>query len=152
MNWSNKYKEITSGFYKCAEDISAQYPECTDFEKCVIALRLKGWTYGDIQKKLGMPPKKQISSILKKWAPETIDNSKEKEVKISKWESELYNIVKGYPEHKITVVIEDEDYMFYIINKTLLFSDWSASDNVFGDLNTITQQQFLIAVKDHLNE
>ena len=42
MDWKRKYRELTSGFYKCCDDISAQYPECSDFEKCVIALRLKG--------------------------------------------------------------------------------------------------------------
>ena len=42
MNWEKKYKEITSGFYKCTEDISSDYPDCNDFEKCIIALRLKG--------------------------------------------------------------------------------------------------------------
>lgn len=40
MDWTKKYKEITSGFYKCAEDISDQYPDCNDFEKCIIALRI----------------------------------------------------------------------------------------------------------------
>lgn len=42
MDWTKKYKEITSGFYKCTEDVSANYPECNDFEKCVISLRLNG--------------------------------------------------------------------------------------------------------------
>lgn len=42
MDWNRKYEEIVSGFYKCAEDISEQYPKCNAFEKCVIALRLKG--------------------------------------------------------------------------------------------------------------
>ena len=42
MSWEKKYKEITSGFYNCAEDISSDYPDCNDFEKCIIALRLKG--------------------------------------------------------------------------------------------------------------
>ena len=42
MDWKKKYNELVSGFYKCCDDISEQYPECNDFEKCVIALRLKG--------------------------------------------------------------------------------------------------------------
>ena len=42
MDWEKKYKEITSGFYKCCDDISIRYPECNYFERCIIALRLKG--------------------------------------------------------------------------------------------------------------
>jgi len=152
MNWEKKYKEITSGFYKCAEDISSDYPDCNDFEKCIIALRLKGWTYGNIQKKLGMPPKRSISQVLKDWAPELIDNAKEKEIRLSSFETELYNIIKVLPNKQLKTTIEDEDYNFYIANNKLFFEDWSASDNSFSDLNEITQHQFLIAIKDKLNE
>lgn len=42
MDWSKKYKELTTGFYKCVDDISAQYPDCNDFERCIIALRKNG--------------------------------------------------------------------------------------------------------------
>lgn len=42
MDYRKKYEELTSGFYKCCEDVSNEYPECNDFEKCIIALRLKG--------------------------------------------------------------------------------------------------------------
>ena len=42
MDWAKKYKEITSGFYQCAEDVSSDYPDCNSFEKCVIALRKQG--------------------------------------------------------------------------------------------------------------
>lgn len=152
MNWEKKYKEITSGFYKCAEDISSDYPDCNDFEKCIIALRLKGWTYSNIQKKLGMPPKRSISQVLKDWAPELIDNAKEKEIRLSNFETELYNIVKGLPNKELKTTIEDENYNFYIANNKLFFEDWSASDNSFSDLNEITQHQFLIAIKNKLNE
>lgn len=41
MDWTKKYKEITSGLLKCTDDISENYPNCDDFEKCIIALRLK---------------------------------------------------------------------------------------------------------------
>lgn len=152
MDWSSKYKQITSGFYKCAEDVSNEYPDCGDFEKCVIALRLNGWTYGNIQKKLGMPPKKLISAVLNKWAPQLVDNAKSKEVKVSMTEAELYNIVKSKPNQELKVSIEDEDYIFYIANKKLFFEDWSASDNPFSSLDDITKQQFLIAIKEQVNE
>lgn len=43
-----------------------------------------------------MPPKKQIRAVLLKWAPELIDNSKTKVIKISSSLSELYNIIKSH--------------------------------------------------------
>lgn len=150
MDYKKKYEEMTSGFYKCIEDISIQYPECNDFEKCVIALRSNGWTYGNIQKKLGMPAKKEISAVLNKWAPELIDNSKKREIKISNWESETYNIIKNHQNLKIN--LEDEDYIFYIKDNKLYYEDWCATDNLFSDLNEIMQQQFLIAIKDQIND
>lgn len=151
MDWSKKYNELISGFYKCCNDVTAQYPECSDFEKCVISLRLNGWTYGSIQKKLGMPPKKEISQVLKTWAPELIDNSKQKVIKINQFESEAYNIVNSQPEKRLTVNIEGDDYIFYIKDNLLFFIDWSTDDNMFHNLDEITQQQFLISIKNHIN-
>lgn len=150
MDWSKKYKELTSGFYKCCDDISEKYPECNDFEKCVISLRLKSWTYGNIQKKLGMPPKKEISIVLNKWAPETVDNSKKKESKLSKWESELYNIVNKH--NPLEVEFEEESYLFYIQNNTLRYKEEDGTITAFRDINEIMQQQFLIAIKEQTNE
>ena len=149
MDWGRKYKELTSGFYQCCNDISDKYPECSDFEKCVISLRLNGWTYGNIQKKLGMPPKKEISLILKKWAPELIDNSKEKIIKISSWESEIYNIVNS--KGSLTIEFEGDPVTFTINNHKLFYEDWSGI-NEFHELNNIMQQQYLIAIKDQVNE
>lgn len=139
---------MTSGLLKCTDDISENYPNCDDFEKCIIALRLKSWTYGDIQKKLGMPPKKEISNVLSKWAPELIDNSKKKDIKIAHPEAELYNIIKIKPNQKLSVEIEDDLYTFYIANNKLLFEDWGRADNSFSDLDNRTQQQFLMTVKE----
>lgn len=150
MDWERKYRELTSGFYKCAEDISDKYPECNNFEKCIIALRLKGWTYGDIQKKLGMPPKKEISLILNKWAPEIVDNSKTKESKLSKWEGELYNIIIKHNPLKIE--FEEEPYEFYIKNNVLRYKEEDGTITAFRDINKIMQQQFLIAIKEQTNE
>ena len=150
MDWERKYRELTSGFYKCCDDISVQYPECNDFEKCVIALRLKGWTYGDIQKKLGMPPKKEISLILNKWAPETVDNSKKKESKLSKWEGELYNII--IKRNPLKIEFEEEPYEFYIKNNVLRYKEEDGTITAFRDINEIMQQQFLIAIKEQTHE
>lgn len=150
MDWEKKYKEITSGWFKCTEDISDKYPECNNFEKCIISLRLNGWSYENIQKKLGMPPKKEISKVLKVWAPELIDNSKKKEIKISKWEAETYNLIRDI--EPIIVCIEDEPYTFYIKNNVLRFFDETGNITAFRDLNEIMQQQFLIAIKEQINE
>ena len=150
MDWKKKYNELVSGFYKCCDDISEKYPECNDFEKCVISLRLKSWTYGNIQKKLGMPPKKEISIVLNKWAPETVDNSKKKESKLSKWESELYNIVNKH--NPLEVEFEEESYLFYIQNNTLRYKEEDGTITAFRDINEIMQQQFLIAIKEQTNE
>lgn len=149
MDWDRKYRELTSGFYQCCEDISEQFPDCNDFEKCIISLRLKGWTYGNIQKVLGMPPKKEISKVLQKWAPEIIDNSKKKEIKISMWESELYNLIKNI--EPIAIRIEDELYTFYIKDNILQYFDESGTIIMFRDINEIMQQQFLLAIKEELN-
>lgn len=40
-----------------------------------------------------MPPKKEIRNVLLKWAPELIDNSKQKVIKTSEVYSEIYNIL-----------------------------------------------------------
>ena len=54
-----------------------------------------------------MPSKKMIRNALLKWAPELIDNSKSKIIKISEWESELYNILAH--TNKTSFEFEDED-------------------------------------------
>lgn len=42
MDYEKKYKELTSGNFRCFEDISNEYPDCGMFEKCVIGLRKLG--------------------------------------------------------------------------------------------------------------
>lgn len=152
MDYEKKYKEITTGWLKCVDDISNEYPECNWLEKCIIALRKNKWTYANIQKKLGMPPKKQISEVLKKWAPELIDNSKMKIIHVSKWESELYNILVHCTQRHFE--IEEEDYYFYIrpSDKKIVYDDEYSTEQEYNQLNEIMQQQFLIAIKQQLNE
>lgn len=152
MNWDKKYRDITEGWLKCADDISADYPDCDSFEKCILALRLKGWTYADIQKKLGMPPKKLISQVLKKWNPEIIDNASSKTSKVGLIESEIYNLVRKQENGIFKVLFEDDDYEFYIKDKTLYFKDCLAPDNLFSELNEFMQNQIWREIKENVNE
>ena len=87
-------------------DISEEYPEASYFEKIILALRKHGWNYGDIQKSLGMPPKKEIRNVLLKWAPELIDNSKTKTVKCSTPYAEIYNILV-HTDKKIWTIFDE---------------------------------------------
>lgn len=66
-----KYKQIRDFFG--FNDIPEKYDSATWFEKCVLLLRLNGFSYGNIQLRLGNPPKKEIREVLLKWAPELID-------------------------------------------------------------------------------
>ena len=90
MDFNQKYNQLIHTVY---EDITNDYPQCNDFEKIIILLRKNNWNYGDIQKSLGMPPKKAIREILLKWAPELIDNSKTKVIKTTSAYAEIYNIL-----------------------------------------------------------
>lgn len=72
MDYEKKYYQLING-WDSIQDISELYPDCNAFEKCVISMRLEGWSYATIQKRLGMPSKKEISAVLKKWAPELMD-------------------------------------------------------------------------------
>ena len=91
MDFEKKYKQLISFFH--LDDVSDKYPTAGWFEKSIIALRLKGCSYGDIQRHLGMPPKKLIREVLTMWAPELIDNSVPKKLKCTPIYSELYNIL-----------------------------------------------------------
>ncbi len=146
-DYEKRYLQLTSGFTKCIDDISDEFPEATAFEKSVIALRRNGWNYGDIQLKLGMPAKKQIRAALLKWAPELIDNSKTKVIKISTFESELYNIIKSHNNEVFEVW--GEPWTFFIDNNELMYRD---GDGVwkFSDWDDISQSQILNEVKEQL--
>ena len=149
MDYEKKYLELTNGFMKCIDDISNEFPEANGFEKIVIALRREGWNYGDIQLKLGMPPKKQIRAVLLKWAPELIDNSKTKIVKISTSESELYNIIKNHDNE--TFDIWGEMWTFFIKDNKLKYNDEDGEIWDFEDWDSISQSQILSQIKEQLN-
>lgn len=149
IDYEKKYLDLTSGLNKCIPDISNQFPDANGFEKSVIAMRQKKWTYEDIQKKLGMPSKKSIRKALLKWAPELIDNSLAKVIEISKYESELYDILVHTT--RTTFEFEDEDWTFEIIDHKINYEDAWGCKGLFHDLNDIMKQQILISIKQQIN-
>ena len=150
VDYEKKYHEYTQGILKCIPDISNDYPECNGLEKCVISMRKQGWSYAEIQSKLGMPPKKKIREILLKWAPELIDNSIQKIIKVSNYEATLYNIVVKHKQNKF--IIEGDEWEFFIKDKTLKYIDWSGDEDLFSNLDIATQSQILNEIKNQLNE
>ena len=75
------------------------YPEATDFDKCVILLRYMKLTYGQISSKMGSPSKKAIRESLLKFTPELIEedcnrNKLKAKDRASKEEFTLINIIR----------------------------------------------------------
>lgn len=146
IDYEKKYLELTQGFLKCIEDISDEFQNANGFEKAVIAMRRKGWTYSDIQSKLGMPSKKQIRAALLKWTPELIDNSKQKEINVSKYEAELYNII-AHSNTREYIVFGDK-WEFFIENHKLKYIDDLGDVDLFNGLDIATQSQILNEIKN----
>lgn len=149
MDYEKKYLDLTSGLNQCIPDISKEFPNANGFEKSVIAMRQKGWTYEEIQKKLGMPSKKSIRNVLLKWSPDLIDNSLKKKIEVSQWESELYDILSH--TNRTTFEFEGEDWIFEIIDHKINYEDAWGTTGLFHDLNDIMKQQILILIKNQLN-
>lgn len=91
MDYKKQYKELQN--YNGISPVPDKYKNADDFAKCILALRLAGYSYSDIQRHLGMPPKKLIRRVLLEWAPELIDNSVSKVIQYSTAYSELYNLL-----------------------------------------------------------
>lgn len=149
VDYEKKYLELTRGILKCIPDVSEEFPNANGFEKAIISMRKLGWSYGDIQLKLGMPSKKQIRTVLLKWAPELIDNSKKKVIEISEYESELYNIIKS--KGSSVFEIEGEEWKFFLRQNELWCIDSWDEEFKFSNYNTITQAQILNQIKEQLD-
>ena len=147
VDYEKKYLQLTQLFG--VKNISDEFPEANGFEKSVIVLRRNGWNYGDIQQKLGMPPKKQIRAALLKWAPELIDNSKTKIITVSTPESELYNIIKSHNNE--TFDMWGDKWNLFIQDNKLLYTDKTGTWE-FSDWDENTQSQILDEIKNQLNE
>lgn len=136
MNYKNKYEQLVNLIG--IEDVSEQFPEASDFEKIIISLRKNGWNYGEIQKSLGMPPKKEIRNVLLKWAPELIDNSKQKVIKTSEIYSEIYNIL-SHTDRKIWTIFGD-DIECFIKDKIIYYDGDPLSWYTESDQNQILNE------------
>lgn len=147
LDYEKKYLQLTQLFG--VKDISDEFPNANGFEKSVIAMRQNGWTYEEIQKKLGMPSKKSIRNVLLKWSPDLIDNSLKKKIEVSQWEAELYDILSH--TNRTTFEFEGEDWVFEIIDHKINYEDAWGTTGLFHDLNDIMKQQILISIKNQLN-
>lgn len=149
LDYEKKYLELTQGFL-AIPDVTEEFPEATGFEKAVISMRRMGWNYSEIQSKLGMPSKKQIRVALLKWTPDLIDNSKTKVVKISKFESELYNIIKKHNGECFK--IWGESWVFFIDANKLYYKDEKEEIWEFEDWDINSQSQILDEIKEQIND
>lgn len=73
--YEKRAKVLLESFSSNGDDYKeAKIPdELHDVEKCVIYMRMCGLSYGSIQYRLGMIPKKQIKAILNAYNPELIN-------------------------------------------------------------------------------
>ena len=69
MDFDKKLLELQKNY----PDLSSKYPDANSFELCIITLRDSKKSYGEIQKVLGNPSKKEIRRILKQFAPDLIE-------------------------------------------------------------------------------
>lgn len=140
-------------------EILDNYPEASDFDKCIILLRTYKYTYGQISAKMGSPSKKAIRASLLKWAPELIEEDcnrqklKAKE-RASKEEFTLINIIRKHPEiesyymgHRIL-----GHWKFVTVEGRLYYIEEDGSVWPFGDYDFICQYQFLNLIKEQSNE
>lgn len=140
-------------------DYVNQFPEATDFDKCVILLRYNKLTYGQISVKLGSPSKRAIRESLLKFTPELIEEDCNKQKlkpkeRASKEEFILINIIRKHPEiesyymgHPILGY-----WKFITVEGRLYYIEEDNSVNPFGDWDYICQSQFLDIIKNQLNE
>jgi hypothetical protein len=135
------------------------YPEATDFDKCVILLRSMKFTYGQISSKMGSPSKKAIRTSLLKWTPELIEedcnrNKLKAKVKVSKEEFELICLLKKlnilYPFYMGHPLLGH--WRFMIVEGKLYYMEDDNSVWPFGDYDHVCQCQFLNIIKQQINE
>jgi hypothetical protein len=112
-------------------------------------MRRLGWDYGQIQKPLGMPSKKDIRNALLKWAPHLIDNSKSKIINMSEWEAGIYSMLSK--TDKIDYEFEDEDWQFFIKDKQVWYKDPYGHQGQISEWNELNIHQMYNAIKEQLN-
>lgn len=55
------------------DQVYSEFPDIDEKSCIIIAMRMANQSYGNIQKALGMPPKREIRNTLLKYKPELID-------------------------------------------------------------------------------
>ena len=119
MDFDKKLLELQKNY----PDLSSKYPDANSFELCIITLRDSKKSYGDIQKALGNPSKKEIRRILKQFAPDLIEqelvckNISEYTVEEGEFR---YLLIKS---RKWNYVLQDENFKFRIDNNHLMIID-----------------------------
>lgn len=133
------------------------YPEATDFDKCVILLRSMKLVYGQISAKLGSPSKKAIRASLLKWAPDLIEEDCNKQKlkakdRASKEEFILINLIRKHPEIESYYMGHPSlgNWKFVTVEGRLYYIEEDNSVNAFGDFDFVCQHQFLNIIKDEL--
>lgn len=154
-----KIKSEYSNSNPSPENIIVNYPEASDFDKCVILLRSYKLPYGQISSKIGSPSKKAIRASLLKWAPELIEedcnhNKLKAKDRASKEEFILINLIRKHPEiehyymgHPIL-----GNWKFVTVEGRLYYIEDDTTVNAFGDFDYICQCQFLEIIKNQINE
>lgn len=154
-----KIKSEYSNSNPSPENIIVNYPEASDFDKCVILLRSYKLPYGQISSKIGSPSKKAIRASLLKWAPELIEedcnhNKLKAKDRASKEEFILINLIRKHPEIECYYMGHPSlgNWKFVIVEGRLYYIENDQSVNAFGDFDHICQYQFLEIIKNQLNE
>ena len=148
MDFDKKLLELQKNY----PDLSSKYPDANSFELCIITLRDSKKSYGEIQKVLGNPSKKEIRRILKQFAPDLIEQEL-----VCKNISE-YTIEEGefryllIKNRKWNYVLQDENFKFRIDNNHLMIIDDSGFIMRFSDLDIALRNQLLNELKDQLDE
>ena len=156
--YSKILTKLTNEFPTEAQILN-NYPEATDFDKCIILLRSMKLTYGQISSKMGSPSKKAIRESLLKFTPELIEedcnrNKLKAKDRASKEEFTLINLIRKHPEiesyymgHPIL-----GNWKFITVEGRLYYIEEDNSVNPFGDYDFICQYQFLNIIKDELTK
>ena len=153
-----KIKLEYSNINPSPENIISNYPNTSDFDKCVILLRTYKLTYSQISSKLGSPSKKTIRECLLKHAPNLIEedcnhNKLKAKDRASKEEFILINLIRKHPEIESYYMGHSSlgNWKFVTVEGRLYYIEDDQSVNAFGDFDHVCQYQFLEIIKNQLN-
>ena len=144
MDYNQKYKDLTSGLNKCVNPLEKDYPNLTGFEKCILVLRLNGYTYKEIQLKLGMPAKQLIRQALLKVNPDLISIEQARKIRTTP-ELRLLGILKANDIWKFDLdefgesSFKEKDGMLFMTD------EWNDTSK-FSGLDERTQKSILMNV------